>query len=355
MFFSKSRNLVGLDIGSSCIKVVELKETKKGNEFQLVKIGIEPLSPEAIVDGAIMDGGQVSEVIRKLFDRLNIRTNDVAIALSGHSVIIKRIQLPVMTEEELAESIQWEAEQYIPFDVQDVNIAYQILQGSGGAGEGSMDVLLVAAKKDKINDYLGVLTQAGKNPVMVDVDVFALQNAYELNNDLDSTICTALINIGASVTNFTILQGESSVFWRDISVGGNHYNEAIQKDLQLSLEQAERLKRGEEVEGIPLENVIPILSTVNDFVSNEIQKTMDFFRNTSHGESIDRIVVSGGGCNVLNLQESLTERFSIPVEVMNPFHRISVPSRVLPPEDMEKMAASVGIAVGLAFRKVGDG
>lgn len=354
MFFTKSRNLVGLDIGSSCVKLVELRE-KKGSIHELTKMGIEKLSPEAIVDGAIMDSTQVSDAIGKLFDRLNIRTNDVAIALSGHSVIIKRIQLPAMTEEELAESIQWEAEQYIPFDVRDVNLAYQILKGSNLSPEENMDVLLVAAKKDKINDYIGAVSQAGKNTVLLDVDVFALQNTFEINYDLDSTICTALINIGASVTNFTILQGDSSVFWRDISVGGNHYNDAIQKELQLSFEQSEHLKQGEDVEGIPLENVIPILGSVNDYVGNELKKTIDFFKNTSSGtEEIDRIVLSGGGSKVLHLQETLSERFNVKVERLNPFQRIQVSSK-MGPEELEIMAASMGVALGLASRKVGDG
>jgi type IV pilus assembly protein PilM len=271
-------------------------------------------------------------------------------------VIIKRIQLPSMSDEELAESIQWEAEQYIPFDVRDVNLAYQVLKGSELGADGNMDVLLVAAKKDKINDYVGVVSQAGKNTVLLDVDVFALQNAYELNYDLDSTICTALINIGASVTNFTIMQGDTSVFWRDISVGGNHFNDAIQKELQLSFEQAESLKQGDDVEGIPLENVIPILGNVNDYVGNELKKTMDFFRNTSGGgESIDRIVVSGGSSKVLHLHETLGEKFNAPVERLNPFQRIQTSSKVIGPDEMEGMAASVGVAVGLASRKVGDG
>jgi type IV pilus assembly protein PilM len=346
---------VGLDIGSSCVKLVELRE-KKGDTWELVNMCTETLSPEAIVDGAIMDSGQVSEAIRKLFDQKNIKTTDVAIALSGHSVIIKRIQLPAMSEEELAESIQWEAEQYIPFDVRDVNLAYQILKGSNLSGDGNMDVLLVAAKKDKINDYIGVVSQAGKNTVMCDVDVFALQNTYELNYDLDSTICTALVNVGASVTNFTILQGETSVFWRDISVGGNHYNDAIQKELQLSFEQAEKLKQGEEVEGIPLDNVIPLLGSVNDYVGNELKKTMDFFKNTSAGgETVDRIVLSGGSARILHLQETLAERFNAPVERLNPFQRVQVSPKVAGPEELENMAASVGVAVGLASRKVGDG
>src|SRR5262245_46853748 len=183
VLFSRSKNLVGLDIGTSSIKAVELKELGKGRGYQLVSIGMEPLSREAIVDGAIMDSGIVVDAIQRLFTGSRIKSSDVAISLSGHSVIIKKISLPIMNLDELAESIQWEAEQYIPFDVDDVNIDYQVLDGAPSTGEGNMDVLLVAVKKDKINDYSSVITQAGKNALVADVDVFALQNAYEANYD----------------------------------------------------------------------------------------------------------------------------------------------------------------------------
>jgi type IV pilus assembly protein PilM len=179
--FGRSRNLIGLDIGDSSIKVVELKDLGKGRGFQLAKIGSESLSAEAIVDGAIMDSQLVIETIQRLFQRLKIKNTQVATALSGHSVIVKRISLPVMTSAELAESIHWEAEQYIPFDIDDVNLDYQILEGSSLSGEGNMDVLLAAAKKDKINDYTSVITQAGLQPVAVDIAAFALQNAFEAN------------------------------------------------------------------------------------------------------------------------------------------------------------------------------
>ena len=352
MFFSKGKNLIGLDIGSSAVKVVELKELGKGKGYQLLNIALERLSPEAIVDGAIMDAGLVIDTIQRAFQSRKIKGGDVAIALSGHSVIIKKIAIPATSEEELAEVIPWEAEQYIPFDVQDVNLAYQVLKGAS-TGEGNMDVLLVAAKKDKINDYTSVVSQAGRNPMVVDVDVFALQNCYEMNYDTDPTTAHALINIGASTTNVAILKGTTSIFWRDISVGGNHYNDAIRKELNLSFEQAESLKRGEEVEGIPVENVTPIITSVNDFIGAEIQKTIDFFKNTTPGENIEKIVVAGGSSRVPNLRESLAERFSVQVEWLNPFNRVQV-GKGIPPELVEEAGASVTIAVGLAARRSGD-
>ncbi|MBI4169931.1 MAG: type IV pilus assembly protein PilM [Acidobacteria bacterium] len=352
MFFSKGRNLVGLDIGSSAVKVVELKELGKGRGYQLLNLALERLSPEAIVDGAIMDAGLVIDAIQRAFSARKIKGGDVAIALSGHSVIIKKISIPATSDEELAEVIPWEAEQYIPFDVQDVNLAYQVLKGASG-GEGNMDVLLVAAKKDKINDYTSVVSQAGRNPALVDVDVFALQNCYEMNYDTDAATVQALINIGASTTNVAILKGSTSIFWRDISVGGNHYNDAIRKELNLSFDQAEALKRGEEVEGIPLENVNPIIASVNEFIGTEIQKTIDFFKNTTPGENIEKIIIAGGSSRTPHLREALGERFGVPVEPLNPFNRVQV-GKGISPEMVDELGASVSIAVGLAARRPGD-
>ena len=238
MFFSKSKNVVGLDIGSSAIKLVELKE-KKGGNYSLVKLGTERLSPEAIVDGSIMDSSMVVDTIQRLNTDQSVKNSNYATSLSGHSVIIKKITLPAMSPEELAESIQWEAEQYIPFDINDVNLDYVPLTAPG-AGD-NIDVILVAVKKEKINDYTSVISQTGKMPVLVDVDAFALQNCYEVNYEVDEGKVLALVNVGASVTNVNVLSGSTSMFWRDITFGGNQYTDAIQRELSLSFEQAEEL------------------------------------------------------------------------------------------------------------------
>lgn len=354
MLFSRSKNLVGLDIGDSSIKVVELQERGRGQGFTLGTLACESLSPEAIVDGSIMDSGLVIETIQKIWQEHRIRSMQVATALSGHSVIIKRVSLPVMNEEELAESISWEAETYIPFDIDDVNIDYQILEGSSLAGEGNMDVLLVAVKKETINDYTSVISQAGMTPTIVDVDAFAMQNCFEVNYDPESGKTVALVDIGSSVTTITILQGGTSVFWRDLSMGGNQFTDAIQKELNLSSEQAERLKRGEEVEGIPFENVIPILSAVSHDLGDGIQKTVDFFKATAAtDEPLDSIYLTGGTSSVSNLRQSLEERFGTTVEILNPFRRVS-PGGGAAPDELNRLAPHAAVAVGLALRKAGD-
>ena len=354
MLFGRSKGLVGLDLGSSAVKAVELKDLGRGRGYQIVNMGREPLPPEAIVDGAIMDSGLVTDAIQQLFASRKFKATDVAISLSGHSVIIKKISLPAMSPEELAESIQWEAEQYIPFDMDDVNIDYQILSGAGQGAEGAVDVLLVAVKKDKINDYTEVVSQAGKNPVVVDVDVFALQNAFEISYAAPPADVVALINLGASVTNISVLTHGNSIFWRDISIGGNRYTDAIQREMNLPQEHADALKQGHQVEGIPTEHVLPILTAVNEEVGNEIQKTLDFFKATTSGEPVQQLMLSGGSSRVPQLTEYMSDRFQTPVEIFNPLVTLADHDGILPADQAEELAPSLAVAVGLALRKVGD-
>jgi type IV pilus assembly protein PilM len=369
--FGKRKGLVGVDIGSSAVKAVELKPGGKGgDEYQLVNIGSEALPPEAIVDGAIMDSGAVIDAIQRLFTSQKIKTNEVATSVSGNAVIVKKISLPQMSTEELAESIHWEAEQYIPFDIQDVSLDYEVIDGGGSGGNmdvslpyevfegggwgGNMDVLLVAVKKDKISDYTSAISQAGRSPLVVDVDVFALQNCYEINYGIDPGRVVALLNIGASIMNINIVKGATSIFNRDIAVGGNQYTDAIQKELNLSFDQAEALKKGARVEGAAPENLHPIIQAVSENIALEIQKTFDFFRATSSEDRIDRIFLSGGTAKIQGLRDLLAERFEAGVEILNPFNSVTYNPRDFDPEFINEMGPSAAIAVGLAARKVGD-
>ena len=349
----KSKTVVGLDIGSSAVKAVELKASGKG--YKVVAFGIEAVPPDSIVDGAIIDGAAVADAIRRVFENKAFKTKEVAASLSGNAVIVKKINLPVMTEAELAESIYWEAEQYIPFDIQDVNLDYQILNnGTGEESAGTMDVLLVAAKKEKIADYTGVISQAGRLPVIVDVDAFALQNAYEVNYGLEPDAVVVLLNAGASAININIIAGNQSVFTRDISMGGNSYTEAVQKELNLPFESAEQIKRGHPVDGVTFEEVQPVLHAMTENVLLEIQKTFDFFKATATSDRIDRIVVSGGASRVDGFTASLQERFNTAVEAFDPFKTISFEPAKLGITDAEDLGATAAVAVGLALRKTGD-
>jgi type IV pilus assembly protein PilM len=349
----RARSLVGLDIGSSAVKAIELKPT--GKTYKVTAFGSEPVPPDSIVDGAIIDGAGVVEAIKRLFESRNIKTKEVAASLSGNAVIVKKIALPAMTEAELAESIYWEAEQYIPFDIQDVNLDYQILEAANpSAGKTSMDVLLVAAKKEKIADYTGVIGQAGRAAVVVDVDAFALQNAYEVNYGFQPGAVVMLLNVGASATNINILHGDQSVFTRDIAIGGNAYTEAVQKELNLAFEQADQLKRGLPVEGASFEDARPVLRAVTENVMLEVQKTFDFFKATAASEKVHRIVVSGGASRVEGFVEMLSERFEAPVDVFDPFKKVAFDAKKFNVNAAEEVGPTVAVAVGLALRRVNE-
>ena len=351
--FKRTKAVVGLDIGSSTVKAVELKASGKG--YKVTAFGVEPVPADSIVDGAIIDGGSVADAIRRLLDQKAFKTKEVASSLSGNAVIVKKISLPVMTPAELSESIHWEAEQYIPFDIQDVNLDYQILNpGTSAEANGTMEVLLVAAKKEKIADYTGVISQAGRTPVLVDVDAFALQNAYEVNYGLDPNTVVVLLNAGASAVNINILSGHQSLFTRDISMGGNAYTEAVQKELNLPFDSAEQAKKGEAVDGVNADEVRPVLHAMTENLLLEIQKTFDFFKASATSDRIDRILLSGGACSVEGFAAALEERFGSPVEMFDPFKKISFDPQKLGVQDAERLAPMAAVAVGLALRKVGD-
>jgi type IV pilus assembly protein PilM len=341
---AKQKAVVGLDIGSSSIKAVELKGSKQG--YELVSFGLEPLAQDTVVDGAIMDAPLVAGAIGTIFDKQAVKSRAVATAVSGHSVIVKRVMLPMMSEEDLYDRIQSEASQHIPFDIADVNLDYQLLESV----DSQMDVLLVAVKKDKILNHTNVLAQAGKTPTVVDIDAFALQNCYEVNYDPDPGQTVALLNIGASVMNINIVRGGVPLFTRDVSVGGNQYTDALQKELDLSYEDAERLKRGEAIAGVASEHRDTILRSVSDILILEIQKTFDFFRATASGENIQRIYVAGGSARVPGLVDLLREEFALPVEELYPFRKIIINPGRHSEDQVRELAPRLAIAVGLALR-----
>jgi type IV pilus assembly protein PilM len=352
--FSKNRSVVGLDIGSSAVKAVELKPSGKG--YRVAAFGTEPVPPDSIVDGAIIDATAVAESIRRVFEGKAFKTKEVAASLSGNAVIVKKISLPVMTPSELDESIYWEAEQYIPFDIQDVNLDYQILDNGGGpeAKGGAMEVLLVAAKKDKIADYTGVIAQAGSTPVVLDVDAFAIQNAYELNYGFEPNAVVVLLNAGASAININIVVNEQSVFTRDVSLGGNAYTEAVQRELNLPFESAELLKKGYPVDGATFDDVVPVLRAMTENVLLEVQKTFDFFKATASNDRIDRIMLTGGASRVDGFAEALQERFGTPVETFDPFKKVALDTKKFSAEQRDAIVPTAAVAVGLALRRAGD-
>ncbi|MBI3072689.1 MAG: type IV pilus assembly protein PilM [Deltaproteobacteria bacterium] len=349
---ARGKPLIGLDIGTSSIKIALLKDGKKS--LEIVGFGRSDLAPETIVDGAIMNSTAVVEAIQDAYARARLKTKDVAIGVSGHSVIIKKISLPVMTPDELRESIQWEAEQYIPFDINDVNLDAQILNQKAGE-RGQMDVLLVAAKKEMVNDFTQVVTEAGLTAVCVDVDAFAIQNIFERNYEVPSDQTIVLANIGASVVNINVIANGVTTFTRDISIGGNRVTEEIQKQLNVSYEEAETLKVGGETgggaEAVVPEEVERVVSTVCEGVASEIQRSLDFYSATTVDGSIGRLYLSGGTAKVPALQKVIEGRTGIPVEVMDPIRGASFDERVLSHDYMREVGPISAVALGLGLRR----
>jgi len=344
------KDLIGLDIGSSSIKAVELDWGKKTPRLQ--HFGMIPLPPEAIVDGAFMDSASIVESIRSLIEGLRIRTKRVAVSISGHSVYIKTITVPTMSETQLEESIRWEAEQQIPFDIEDVNLDFQIL-GEQISPE-QMPVLLVAAKKDMINDYTAVIEEAGLEPTIVDVDVFAIENAYNLSFESPEDEVVALVNIGASVMNINILKGGTSSFTRDIAVGGRQITEEIQKRLKLTYEEAESIKVREREAGTQGAEVERIIQGTAEQLASEVRRSLEFFAASSSGVEIKKIFLSGGCAKIQMLPGLIEERISIPVEVFNPFTKIDYNPNVFDPEYIKQVAPLAAVSVGLALRRERD-
>jgi type IV pilus assembly protein PilM len=344
------KDIVAIDIGSSAVKLVQLRETK--GTYHLVSLGIGYLPPEAIVDNSIMDSSSVVEVIRNLVESHKVKTKNVATSISGHSVIIRKIQLPIMTEEELESSIQWEAEQYIPFEISEVNLDFQIL-GTDPRDPSQMNVILVAAKKDFVADYVAVFKECGLNPVVMDVDCFAVENAFEVNYGLAEDEIVALVNMGASAVNVNVLKSGVSIFTRDIQVGGNLLTEELQKRLGLSNADAEKAKLGEAVRATA-EAINEVMLDATENLAQEVQRSLDFFSATSADEKINKIFITGGVAKIGMVRDAIERRIKVSVEVVNPFRQVMVNQKNFDLDYVDSVGPIFTVAAGLAMRRVGD-
>jgi type IV pilus assembly protein PilM len=349
--WGKKKDVIGLDIGCSSIKLVELREDKKG--YKLQNLAISPLPPEAIVDGALMDSVTIIDTIRDVVASAKTRARDVVTSVSGHSVIVKKISLPFMTEAELEESIQWEAERYIPFDINDVNIDFQIF-GASPENPEVMDVILVAAKKDIINDYVSVIMEAGLNPVVIDIDSFALENMLAINYDIAKEETVAIVNVGASVANINIVRNNTSAFTRDIFKGGNQITEEIQRQLHVDHEEAEKIKVGSKVDLASQSVIENVLKTASESLAAEIGNSLDFFQSTTTYDKIGKLYLSGGGSKIKDFDMTLQQQIGIPVEIANPFKKVEYSGKNFDLEYLREIGPIMAVGVGLASRKVGD-
>ena len=405
LMFGRTKGIIGLDIGSHAVKLVVMKRQRGDNPYQLTHFGVAELPSESIVEGAVVRPGDVAQVIRDLLGNNKIKGSRIATAVSGHAVIVRRVTMPRMDEAELRESIVWEAEEYIPFDVDDVNLDFAILDENEEANE--MDVVLVAAKRDRIDEFMAVIEEAGRVPVVVDVDAFALQNAFELSYPERQHEDVALLNLGASVINVAVLEEGRPVFWRDITLGVRQYVAALQREFMLDYFDAEEVLRragsgaaGEdehldtelggwdddeeysfEDEGASdgaettIEDEAPadddseaaggirdasrdprvqeVVGDVSERLITEIKKTFDFYHAQSMRERFDAIFLAGGGAHVADLTLRLEQRLGTPVELLDPLRRVSIPTKAFDPEYVRSISPQAAVAVGLAMRAEG--
>ncbi len=354
MVMTKGRNCVGLDIGSSGVKMTVLKSTKGG--LRLEAFDHAKLPPETIVDGALMNSTAVADAVNTMLGRNKIKQKYCALSVSGNTVIVKKIRLPLMTQEELEESIQWEAEQHIPFDIQDVFIGFEVVAPK--TEQGQMDVALVAAKKEMINDYVAVCHDVGLEPLVVDVDAFAIQNMYEVNYGYHRGETVVLLDVGNTVVTMNVVTDGVTMFTRDLSLGGSDITEEIQRQLNITYQEAELYKMGGGP-GMASDEVLPqevesIIQDKAEDMAHEIQRSLDFYAATAAEEEIDKIAVTGGTAAIPSLVRTIERISGVPTEVINPFRKIDYDERQFPPERIQNWSPIAGISVGLALRRTNE-
>lgn len=343
---SEGNNLVGVDIGSSSIKVCQIKESRKG--VGLLRLGYAELGAQTIVDGHVMNTGAVVEALTKIFHDQKIKSRNVALSVSGQSAIIRKITVPMMTLAELDEQIQWEAEQHIPFDIKDVQIDYEILRRRPEAGQ--MDLLLVAAKRDELNDYAQLARDAKLRPLVIDIDAFTVQNIFELSRGLPTDQTIAIINVGASLATLNVIAQGVSAFTRDIPHGGNSISDEIHKQLGVPVDTAEEYKYNVTSGSVP-PRAVEVIESACDTIAAEIQRSLDFFMATSGDGEVSRVYLTGGSAVLPSLPAAIERRSRVPVEVFWPTEKLIIEAREVDPELLQRRAAQLAVALGLSMRK----
>ncbi|MDD5773173.1 MAG: type IV pilus assembly protein PilM [bacterium] len=390
--FGKKDISVGLDIGTDAVKMVQL--LKKKNEVELISFGSATFPPEAIADGVIVDPNSIVEAIRKVIAESNTKIKQVKVGLSGRSVIVKKIKMPLMSEEELRDSIHWEAEQHIPFSIDEVVLDFQIISDEKNEKLKQMGVLLVAAKKDKIKSYMDILSQLSLEPVLVDLDSFAIANSFEASSEIKDDEVLCLLNLGGELTNLNIMKKTSPYFVREISVGGNHFTRAIQKEFNVDFNKAEEMKinimksglqifskkaayidegmqfiRGagelegsrtdfkeaEKKEEIPVgkseeERMKMVIGSVMEQLVNEVRRSFDYFHGMGEEKEIKKIILSGGTSRMIGLVDYFSDIFKISVEVANPFANIKIDETKFDIVKLRELSPVMGVSIGLALR-----
>ena len=353
----KKNQIVGIDIGSHSIKVAEIEDTAKG--MILKNFGTIGLPQDAILEGSIKEMEIVSAALGNLLQNLKIKNKNVALSISGYSVIVKKITIPRKEEKDLEESIQSEAEQYIPFDINDVNLDFQVLysgeeEPEEEGKESYMDVLLVAAKKDIVEEYISLLHLTELNPAVLDIDAFALQNAFEIS-DHEQSGCHALVHIGAQRLTINLIKDGISIFTRDSSYGGSQITSEIQKKLNISYQEAERIKLGAKPFATEQRSTIEetFSGTVTRWVQ-EIKRALDFVATTFTDIKVENILLSGGSSLIPGFSKYLGLETGLKIETLNPFANMEIREKSFDIGYLNYSAPIAAIAIGLALRSIGD-
>jgi type IV pilus assembly protein PilM len=353
-FFSGSKKIVGLDIGSSSLKLAEVISSSHGHVLnQFLQI---PLPKGIIVEGVLVDAQELSLNIKELFNKSGLRRRGIVTSLSGNSVIVKKVTFAQMNETELRDLIRDEAGKYLPFDnIDDVNYDFQIL-GDNEFNPNQMDVIIVAAKKDIVSSYLDALLDAGLNVMIMDVDSFALETMYEANYEYEKDEIVVIVNIGASITNINVIKSGMSIFTRDFTLGGNSITEALKEKYKITFEEAEKNK----VECLPDNNqgnAMELRNSILDFaepICSEIERSIDYFRSTFGGENIKHVFLSGGSARISGLATTLSQRLNIETEIINPFLRIDYNKKNIDVKALESIRPIAAVAIGLGLRRMDD-
>ncbi len=341
--FGRNRTSVGLDIGSGFVKIVEVSHS--GDQPEVTRVAMRPLLPDTIVEGEIMDYALVSDTVSGLFQELGLKGADVVSGVGGHDVIIKKIEMDRMKESDAREVIRWEAEQHVPFDIKSVELDFQILDPAGD--EPRMEVLLVAAKRELVDNRVALLSEAGLSPSVIDVDAFALHNAFEVNYPEAMEGIVALVNVGHEVTNVNILDNGVPILTRDIPFGSRRVREDLQRERGLTAEQAEDAVQGrDEVAGMEA-----LVETAADEVAVGIERAAAFLMTRSAGDELGRIYLSGGGARIPGMTESLGRRMGVETHLVNPFERVPVSPEATTEFSLEDAAPMLLLPLGLALRQ----
>jgi type IV pilus assembly protein PilM len=333
---------LGLDIGSSYVKLVAL--SRRPEQWALKHVALSSLPEGSIVDGEVMDSGAVADSIEALFTQLGLDERRVISGISGRAVIVKPIRIPTTNPDELAQSVSWEAEQYLP-SLDDVNLDYHVIE----TGENFTEVLLVAAKRERLEAHLMILRLAGLEALAIDVDSFALGNCFELAEPEAARGTVALVNVGASLTNVNVLSAGSPRFTRDISFGGYNYTEALARELELSVADAEAAKRGG-LDGVDLAAVDAVVGETTLELVDEISRTLTHFTGTNPELVPDAVVLSGGCSGMLQIKASFEDALAIPVRRLDPLASIDLGESEMDFEDLGALAPHLAVGIGLAIR-----